>query len=121
MFNVSQCDAGDFCRRAVAWDVLNTTAQHQTSLPDGINMQHCLHLKPYSIACLASLGAKSPQQLPLIWPMDSNCRDHIARLGLHRWFQVGGAPNVALRDTNVPIEQLMMRPTDFASRAINLW
>jgi hypothetical protein len=122
-FVVSSSDRGDFVGGKLAWDVLRRTAQHRSDLPNEIDLGLCLHLKPYSVACLVALGAKGANNIHLKLPNDANCREHLIRLGLPKWFRCD-VPNeeVVQRPTNVLIKQLMGSGAgDFADLAMDVW
>lgn len=121
MFTASAADAGDFLNGRVAWDILNQTAVHETYIPPKIDLSHCNHLKPYSVACLAALGARGNREIPLVLPESLQCREHLGRLGLYGWFQPELPPEVEIRDTNVPVQQLLTRPGNFAGRVMGIW
>jgi hypothetical protein len=120
-FVVSKADKGDFLNQKLAWDILRQTAHHNQEIPSTIDLSQCLHLKPYSVACLAAIGAKMGGGIPLVWPTDPPCRDHLIRLGFHNWFVVDEVPVVEQRETNVPIRQLVNTPGTFSDEAMTVW
>jgi hypothetical protein len=120
-FIVSARDSGDFPNGRLAWDILRHAAGHNRQTPDHIDLRACVHLKPYSLACLAALGAKSGGTTILSLPSDAACREHLIRLGIHRWFLTDPIEDVPDRPTNVPIQQLMNAPGTFADKAMALW
>lgn len=89
-------DKGDFEKGSVAWDVLNATARHRTQLPHIVDLSESVHLKPYSVACLAAIGRKTRGTAQLVLPTDRACRDHLLRMGLQKFF----APTPALADSD---------------------
>jgi hypothetical protein len=121
-FVVSASDAGDFVGQRLAWDVLNSAAVRGTHVTS-IDLEQVKHLKPYSIACIAAIGQVFARQLQIRFPADQACAEHLARLGLHRFFaSASGVPQVELRPTNVPIEHIYGgMPNAFANRVVGMW
>lgn len=123
-FRVSEADAGDFPKGRLAWDVLNRTACHEQSLPEEIDLSNCVMLKPYTLACLAALAAKSiarDSHCRLVLPRDSDCSDHCLRLGLHKWFDAPQVQSPEPRTTNVALRQLQGQPGgDFSNSVVEL-
>lgn len=81
-------------------------------------------LKPYSIACLAAIGAKrllmKQERAALVLPSNTACAAHCARLGLHQWFNVSGVPETDARPTNVAARQLNDKPGNFSNEVMQL-
>lgn len=115
-------DAGDFRKRRLAFDIMDLVAACESlGLPSLVDLRHATHLRPYSIACLAAVGALGEQAIPAVLPADEDCRQHLVRLGLFKWFKAD-APEVDQRDTNVPIRQLTTDALGtFSSDAMKIW
>lgn len=120
-------DSGDFSGESIKWDILNLAARIKSNQTlEGIDLSNSMHLKPYSVACLAGIGAycKDVNQAPLqiVVPSNQECYEHLSRLGFFKYFnhQYTVLPQ---RKTNVPIEQLfdLNRVGDFAHKAISVW
>jgi hypothetical protein len=104
-------DAGDFRSGRLAWDVLRATSTHAQQLPGEVDLTDCVMLKPYSIACLAALGAKGGRAPRLVLPSEEACRDHVLRVGLSTFFADDpGAKQPEVRPTNVVTRQVADRP-----------
>jgi len=120
-FRVSAADAGDLANGKLAWDVLNQTGCHTHSIPDAVDLSDCVMLKPYALACLAALAAKSKQRgtpIRLTLPRDARCTAHCLRLKLHEWFEAEMVVLPAARETNVAIDQIERPPDETFSNAI---
>jgi anti-sigma regulatory factor (Ser/Thr protein kinase) len=111
VFRVSAADKGDFAGERLAWDVLKATAKHRVSVPPWIDLSQCVMLKPYSIACLIAMGAKSGRRTPLTLPTNPQCLEHVVRIGLPQWFEMPSPPSLESRATNVVARQLESRPS----------
>lgn len=98
-------DAGDFRGWRLAFDVLTAAGKHEREVPRQIDMSRSTHLKPYSLACLAALGAIGGHAIELIVPEDEGCRTHISRVGLPEFFRCQMSASVP-RTTSVRIVHL---------------
>ncbi len=112
-------DAGNFQDGRLKWDILNLAAVHRTRLPTVVDLTDCSMLRPYSIACLAAVGARTDRQCQLILPKDPDCASHVNRMGLGRWFS-GMPQNLQPREGNIVLEQLTDQPGNFATRAVEV-
>ena len=120
--SIKGADAGDFPNARLAWDILKLTANHRRALPTTIDLTECLHLKSYSLACLAAVGAAGSKRIVLGLPDNRSCKEHCIRLGLHEWFQCDEVPTVQARATNIPIRQLQAGgPGSFSNDAVGMW
>jgi len=120
-YAVVSADAGDFWNQAILWDVVKLPSRHKKNPATAVDLSKCTHLKPYSLACLAAVGASTGGEAQLVLPHDGNCREHVIRAGLHQWFQVTAVPEVHAKQTNVPIRQLTAGPGSFANEAMEIW
>lgn len=111
-------DRGDFRDGGLCWNVLRAAARQQPCTT--IDLSEARFLRPYSVACLAALGALAKGTTKLLLPEDALCRDHLVRIGLPRWFRSDSERVVDRRATNVIAEQTTDRGSDFASRAIEV-
>jgi len=114
-------DAGDFRSGRLNWDVLNSAAAHERVLPGLIDLSARRFLRPYSIACLCAIGARTEKRCKLVPPKDAKCNEHLARLGVYDWFTLqGSTPSVDERETNIVVEHLEDRPGSSADTVIDL-
>lgn len=114
-------DAGDFPEQRLAWDILKTAGAHR--VPDEIDLSACTHLKPYSIACLCSIGALARvkgREVRALPPVDRGCLQHLARLGLFDWLSCPECTDVGERPTNLPAQQVRWPPGHIAEEAIGV-
>lgn len=108
-------DKGDFSsgdQAALAWDVLKRVGGHD--IPTTIDLSDCVHFKPYALACLAAigvLGERENRSVRLLPPNDKGCAEHLARLGLHRFFD-NDFREVSPRETNFGIRLVRWPPGD---------
>lgn len=118
IFKVSELrDAGDFVKGRLAWDILHATANHNCVVPNTIDLSDATHLKPYSLAALFALNLRASTSVKLILPDDSECREHLERLG----FCCPDEASHVARKTNVRIRQLTDGPGSFSSDAMDVW
>ncbi len=116
-------DGGDFANgngAALTWDVLQRTGKHK--IPDVIDFSSCLHLKPYSIACLCGLGELGKHKnrpIQAIQPDDRDCADHLARFGVPDFFECNWKTQVQ-RDSNLPVRRVTWPPHNAAREIIEL-
>lgn len=119
---INGSDRGDFSAGAIAWDVLRGVSTCDRGACDEIDLSHVHHLKPYSIACLAALGCASSRTTRVIPPQDSECRDHLNRVGFFTFFSNPPSNDAPVRETNVRIEQRPdLSPGSFATDAVDAW
>ena len=123
--------ADDFANGKVAWDVLNATGRHKQSSYDELDLSACIHVKPYSLACLAALGLKgkiggtSPR---LVLPSDTKCREYVRRMGLTRLVGTRGqeddsgevGPDEPTSTSHVLLQQLLKPDSSFSDSAVAL-
>ena len=122
-FRVSGADDGNFPRKAICWDLMRQMSEAKHSLPRRFDLSGCVHLKPYSIACICAIGclAKQRRQQPqLELPTNSECRDHIVRIGLGQFFELEKSDQDIVRDTNVVARQVT-HPASAADDAMDAW
>ena len=116
-------DGGEFVNgnsAALAWDVLQRTGKHK--IPDVIDLSGCLHLKPYSLACLCGLGElgkHNNRPIQAIQPEDEECANHLARLGVPDFFECNWKTQVQ-RDSNLPVRRVTWPPHNAAREIIEL-
>lgn len=117
-------DRGSFADRgsaALKYDVLRQVGAHE--IPDCIDLTECVHLKPYSIACLCGLAALARtkgQEIELKPPKDTAFAEHLCRLEVPRWFKCGPLPEVVRRESNLPVEQVRWGDVGAAERIIEM-
>lgn len=123
-FRVSSMpDAGEFAdgdAAALAWDILQRTAAHD--LPATLDLTHCAHLKPYSIACLCALGElarRNGKPITAIPPKDNACLEHLGRIGLPEFFDGEWSKGNA-RDTNITARCVAWPPGNEGERIVEV-
>jgi hypothetical protein len=116
-------DKGDFEKGKLAWDVLRMTGNHNRSLPTLIDLSQCMHLKSYSLACIAAVGARGGKEIHLVLPENPTCREHCLRHGVHKWFNISPSETVSAKRRSIPIQQLRIPdgPGDFSRKAMAVW
>lgn len=77
-------------------------------------------LRPYAVACLAGIAALQETPPQIEPPLDIDCREHLARLGLYEFFDCPSI-EVEQRETNVPIQQITDRPGSIPYDAAEVW
>ncbi|HTL30158.1 MAG TPA: hypothetical protein VL282_13090, partial [Tepidisphaeraceae bacterium] len=82
-----------------------------------------MHLKAYSLACIAAIGARGGKQIHLVLPKNPNCREHCLRHGLPKWFNTAESEKVSTKRRSIPIQQLQINdgPGDFSRKAMAVW
>ncbi len=112
-------DAGDFAEGRLAWDVLHKTSNHSNSTLTCIDLFDVVHLKPYALASLYSLGLCAKQPINLIPPRDKDCHEHLVRIGFCNLEM--DQNELPVRDTNIRIRQLETEPGAFSADVFELW
>lgn len=116
-------DGGEFAdgnNAALAWDVLRRTADH--SVPDTLDLSACVHLKPYALACLcalAELAREHNQPIELVRPTNSECAEHLQRLGMFGFFIDAGETPPA-RSTNITVKRVSWSPGNEGERIVEV-
>lgn len=113
-------DSGDFSTKKLKWDVLAAAAKRGQSIEE-IDLSETEHLKPYSIACLAGLGIENEGRVRLRPPNSRECREHLSRMQLPRFFSNSAEwPSCDIRTTNVVIDHVTGKGSGAADRVVQL-
>ena len=119
-----EATGSQFADGRIAWSFIREAADcvSKGALIERIDLSRVRHVKPYSIAILVAIvhRLRAPN-FSVTWPMDSDARDHLARLRLADALGVAGGPAASERLTNLPIESVSGPPTEeFSYKAAKL-
>jgi hypothetical protein len=114
-------DAGDFPGRRVIWSALNALAPAKSAPLTEIDLSRLEHVRPYTLATLAALGALSDGKARLTLPKTHAARDYVVRSGLVDFFVAPEAVELERSRRTVPVRQLTSVSPTFADEITSAW